>query len=70
MESLITDITAYATAIAGVITACTVITAMTPTQVDDKVFGKLTVGINFLLRILNVLAGNVAKNKNLDDKKE
>lgn len=70
MESLITDITVYLTAIAGVVTACTVITTMTPTKVDDKVFGKLTVGINFLLRILNVLAGNVAKNKNLDDKKE
>lgn len=67
MESLITDITVYLTAIGGVVTACTVIAAMTPTQVDDKVFGKLTVGINFLLRILNSLA--ITK-KNADDKKE
>lgn len=43
-----------------VVTASTVITSMTPTKVDDKI-------VNTLLKILNILSGNVGKNKNADD---
>ena len=51
---------AWLTAITSVVTAATAITALTPTKTDDKY-------ISILLRGLNLLAGNVAKNKNADD---
>jgi len=63
MESLMDlfeSLPAWLVAITTVVTAATAITALTPTKVDDKVVG-------IVLRILNVLAGNVGKNKNADD---
>jgi len=45
----------------AVLSSATVITAMTPTKADDKIVG-------FILKLLNLLAGNVGKNKNADDK--
>jgi len=63
MESLMDlfeSLPAWLVAITTVVTAATAITALTPTKVDDKVVGTI-------LRILNVLAGNVGKNKNADD---
>lgn len=50
----------WLTAITGVVTAATAITALTPTKTDDKV-------LNTILKVLNILAGNVGKNKNADD---
>jgi hypothetical protein len=47
-------------AITAVVTAANGITALTPTQTDDKI-------LNAILRVLNVLALNIAKNKNADD---
>lgn len=47
-------------AVTGVVTACTAITALTPTKVDNKI-------VNGILKALNFLAGNVLKNKNKDD---
>ena len=52
---------AWLTAITTLVTAATAITALTPTKTDDKY-------ISILLRGLNVLAGNVGKNINADDK--
>lgn len=52
----------WVVAITGVVTAATAITALTPTQVDNKI-------INIVLKVLNLLAGNVLKNKNADDRK-
>jgi hypothetical protein len=46
-------------AIMGVVTAATAITALTPSTADDR-------AINFALKILNFLAGNVMKNRNKD----
>ena len=51
---------AWIAAVTGIVTACTAITALTPTKSDDKI-------INFVLKILNVLSGNIGKNKNADD---
>ena len=47
-------------AVTGIVTACTAVTALTPTQSDDKI-------INFVLQILNLLSGNIGKNRNKDD---
>lgn len=46
-------------AITGLVTAATALTALTPTTVDNKV-------VNVLLKVLNLVAGNVLKNKNED----
>ena len=57
----------YLVAISGIIASLTVLTAITPTQIDDKWLGKATVGVNFLLKLANIGAGNVGKNKNQDE---
>lgn len=51
---------AWMSAITALVTAATAITALTPTKADDKF-------LSVLLRVLNVLAGNVGKNRNADD---
>lgn len=50
----------WLTAITGVVTAATAITALTPSRSDDEI-------LDTVLRVLNVLAGNVGKNRNADD---
>ena len=50
---------AWLTAVTAVVTAATMITALTPTKADDKV-------VNAFLWVLNMLAGNLGKNKNAD----
>ena len=51
---------AWLAAVTSVVTAATAITALTPTKADDQ-------WVSMILRVLNVLAGNVGKNKNADD---
>ena len=51
-----------------VVTGANVITAVTPTKVDDKLLGKVTPLINMFLKVANTLAMNFGKNKNKDDK--
>jgi hypothetical protein len=53
------DFKTWIAAIGGVVTACTAVTALTPTKVDNLI-------VNALLAVLNVLAGNVGQNKNAD----
>ena len=50
---------AWVAAITTVVTAATAITILTPTKTDDKI-------ISTILKVLNVIAGNVGKNKNAD----
>lgn len=57
----VSDLPAWLEAITAVVTAATLITILTPTKADDAV-------VNFLLKVLNILAGNFGKNKNADDK--
>lgn len=59
MEDFIAAWPAWLIAITGVISAATAITAITPSKADDKFIG-------MILKALNVLAGNVAKNVNKD----
>lgn len=51
---------AWLAAITSLVTAATAITALTPTKADDRY-------ISLILRVLNMLAGNVGRNKNADD---
>lgn len=46
-------------AVTATVTAATAITILTPTKTDDKI-------INVVLGVLNLLAGNIGKNKNKD----
>jgi len=46
--------------IAGLISACAVLAALTPTKSDDRIVG-------WLLRIINVVGINVGRAKNADD---
>lgn len=61
----------YAIALAGALasmhTAAGVITTMTPTQVDDRIHGRIGRWLNGTLRLLNNLALNVGRNRNADD---
>lgn len=47
-------------AITTVVTAATAITAITPTKSDDRIISKI-------LKVLNMLAGNFGKNRNVDE---
>jgi hypothetical protein len=57
------DYEQIATVIASVIAVATAVTAITPSKSDDAI-------LNGILKVLNLLAGNVLKNKNADDVKE
>ena len=51
---------AWIAAVTSVVIAATAITALTPSRSDD-------VWLDRLLRVLNVLAGNVGLNRNADE---
>lgn len=51
---------AWLHALTGVVSAATLVTALTPTRHDDAV-------LDTVLRVLNLLAGNLGRNRNADD---
>jgi len=59
--SLFDAMPAWISAVTAVVSAATAITALTPSRSDD-------VWIDRVLRVLNVLAGNVGFNRNADDR--
>ena len=61
MGPILDAIGPYIVPLMTIVTASTAFTAVTPTTVDNKI-------VNVILKVLNVAAGNVAKNKNADDK--
>ena len=67
IAGLMTKAPEWLLAISGIISALTVLTAITPTQIDDRILGKATGVVNFLLKIANVGAGNIGKNANKDE---
>lgn len=67
IANMIQNAPTWLTAIMAVITACTAVSALTPTKVDDEILGGIGKVINILLRVTNIGAGNVFKNKNADD---
>lgn len=60
ITSLFDAMPAWITATTTVVTAATAITMLTPTKTDDRIIGAI-------LRVLNILAGNVGMNKNADE---
>jgi len=59
LNSFFDSFPVWLAALTAVVTAATAITAITPTKSDDKV-------VRTILNVLNMLAGNVGKNKNKD----
>ncbi len=49
----------WVTALTTLVTAATAVTILTPTRSDDKV-------VDFVLKVLNILSGNIGKNTNKD----
>lgn len=56
----------YLPVVATVVASATALKVLTPTKVDDKILGGIGKIINIVLKVTNVLAGNVLKNKNKD----
>ncbi len=49
----------WLSALSGLVAAMTVLTALTPTKVDNQILDAIS-------KVVNVLAGNVLRNKNKD----
>ncbi|QDP59033.1 MAG: hypothetical protein Unbinned6242contig1001_1 [Prokaryotic dsDNA virus sp.] len=59
IAGIMSQLPSWVNALCGVVTACTAITAMTPTKSDDDI-------LNWVLKILNFISGNFGHNKNKD----
>lgn len=57
--TLVAELPVWVSAITGLVTAATAITALTPSKSDDKIVSKILWALNFV-------AGNFLKNKNAD----
>lgn len=52
--------------VTSLVTVATAITSATPTKIDDEKLPVILTPLNWILSILNFIAGNVGKNKNKD----
>tara|TARA_Y100001963_G_C6703098_1_gene410499 strand:+ start:129 stop:347 length:219 start_codon:yes stop_codon:yes gene_type:complete len=68
--SFITALPEWLNALCLLVSGATAITALTPSKVDDHWAGKATGALNGCLRVMNVVAGNIALNKNADEEKK
>lgn len=59
LQDLLAGIPLWVNALTGVVTAATAVTALAPSKSDDLF-------LDSVLKILNVLAGNIARNINAD----
>jgi len=64
---ILAKITEYLPLISGIVTACAALAVITPTKVDDAIFGNLGKAINVVLRFVNILGLNFGKAVNKDD---
>jgi hypothetical protein len=58
---------AWVTAITVFMVGCKGITALTPTTIDDVVYGKIAPLWNMISRVVNIIALNILKARNADD---
>ena len=65
MQVLGLSLETWAIIIPSIVTIANVITAATPTKIDDEIWGKI---YNPLSKVFNVLSINFGHNKNADDK--
>lgn len=61
INAVLDQLPAWVTAVTALVTGATALTMITPTTVDNRLLATV-------LRLLNIVAGNVGKNKNADDK--
>ena len=61
METFFDNLPVYVKSAIAILAAAKTVTMFTPTTVDNKI-------VNFALKVLNIVAGNVLKDKNADDK--
>ena len=57
----------YLPAVTGIVASCAAVAVITPTTVDDKLFGNLGKALNMILRLVNLVGLNFGKAVNKDD---
>ncbi len=58
---------AWITAVTSFMVACKAITMLTPSTIDDELYGKVATVWNVAQKVLNIAALNILKAKNADD---
>ena len=59
IAGMMSQLPSWLNAACGIVTACTAVTALTPSKSDDQI-------LNWVLKILNFLSGNFGHNQNKD----
>ena len=67
LQAIFDGLVTYLPLVAGIVASCAALAVVTPTKVDDAIFGNLGKIINVLLRVINVLGLNFGLAVNKDD---